>query len=80
MLPLWARVDLGAMAMKGTPHSPKLQHFKSVAMRFFSVINRTLAGGGLIPQQRSSRCILQSQQTGLFDALVHTSQREYLLY
>ena len=42
-------VDLGAMAMKGTPHSPKLQHTWNLTIRLFSVIYRTLVGGGSYP-------------------------------
>ena len=33
VLPLQARVDLGAMVMWGTVHSPKLQHYWSLAIR-----------------------------------------------
>ena len=46
VLPLWPRVDLGAMVMKGTPHSPNLQHYCNLTIRLFSVIYRTLGGGG----------------------------------
>ena len=49
---------------RGTPHSPKLQHCWNLTIRLFSVISRALVGGGLIPLQRSSRCILQPQPTG----------------
>ena len=41
MLPLWARVNLGARAMKGTPHSPKLEHYWNLTIRSFSIISRT---------------------------------------
>ena len=59
------RVDLGAMAMKGTLHSPKLQGW-SLAISLFNAISRTLiAGGGLTPLPRCSQCILQPQLTGL---------------
>ena len=61
MLPLWARVDIGAIAMngysafsKGTLHSPS-DCFVSYAGH---------SGGGLTPQLRSSRCILNRQPTG----------------
>ena len=37
-----ARVNLGAMGMKGTPHSPKLQHYWSLNIGLFSVISRIL--------------------------------------
>ena len=43
--PLRSMVDLGAMAIKGTPHSPKLQHHWKLTIRLFSVISRTLVGG-----------------------------------
>ena len=36
------RVDLGVMAVKGTPHSPKLQHYWNLTIRLFSVICRIL--------------------------------------
>ena len=50
MLPLQARVDLEAMAMRGTQHSTKLQRYWSLTMRLFCVINRTLIGlGGSYP-------------------------------
>ena len=42
MFPLRVRVDLGAMVMKGFPHSSKLQHYLSLMIRLFSVISRTL--------------------------------------
>ena len=47
MLPLRARVDLGAMTTKGTLHFPKLQHNWSLIIRLFSVIIRTLIEGVL---------------------------------
>ena len=37
------RVDLGVMAMKGYPHSRKLQHCWSLTIGLFNVISRTLA-------------------------------------
>ena len=65
MLPLWAGEDLGAIAIKGTPYSPKLQQCWNLTIRLFSVITRTLnGGGGLTPLQRCSQCILQPQPTG----------------
>ncbi len=47
MLPPRARVDLGAMAIRGTLHSPKLQNYWNLTIRLFSVISRTLVGGVL---------------------------------
>ena len=57
MLPQWTRVDLGAMTMRGTSHSPKFQHFWSLTI----VIFRTIVSGRLTPLQRSSRYTLQPQ-------------------
>ena len=48
VLSLRTRVDLGAMAIKGTLHSPKLQHYWRLTIRLFSVICRTLVGGVLL--------------------------------
>ena len=82
VLSLWTRVDLGTMAMKDTPHSPKLQHYWKFTIRFFNVIFSTLvAGGGLTPLQRSSRCILQPQPTGqcsCWRGSVHTYIHTYI--
>ncbi len=47
MLPRRARVDLGAMAMKGVLYSPRPQHYRDLTIRLFSVIYRTLVGGGV---------------------------------
>ena len=44
VLPLLDRVDLGAIAIRGTPHSPKLEHYWSLTSRLFSVISKTLMG------------------------------------
>ena len=48
MLPLWARVGLGVMAMKGYSASLKLQHYWNVTIRLFRVISRTLGVGILL--------------------------------
>ena len=45
VLPRWARVDLGAMAMKGYSVSLSPQHYWDLTIRLFSVISRTLMGG-----------------------------------
>ena len=84
MLLLRAWVELGAMAMKGAPHSPKLQHHWNLTIRLFSVISRTLIRGvSLTSLQRSSRYILQPQPTGQGSkwiwgngnkGIIHTSQ------
>ena len=34
---------------KDTPHSQKLEHYRSLTIRLFSVISRTLVGDGLSP-------------------------------
>ena len=46
MLPRWARVDLGAMAMKGYSAFPKAPALLESHHEIFSVISRTLVGGG----------------------------------
>ena len=56
MLPIRARVDLGAMAMKRYSTFPKLQHYWNLTIRLFSVIPRTLVVG--------SQYNLQPQLTG----------------
>ena len=43
--PFWVRLDMGAMAIKFTPHSPKFQHYWSITIRLFNIISRTLDGG-----------------------------------
>ena len=49
MLSLQVRVDLRIMTMKGySPHSSKLQNW-NFTIRLFSVISRTLIGGGSYP-------------------------------
>ena len=60
---LWVRMDQGAMAIKCTLHSPKLQHYWSFTIRLFNVISRTLVGGCLAPLQRCIWCILQTHST-----------------
>ena len=49
MLQHWVRVDLGAMAIKCTPHSPELQHYGKLTIRLFSVIYRTFVREGSYP-------------------------------
>ena len=63
MLPCQVRVDLGAMAMKGSSTFPKPQHHWKLTIRLSSVISRILIGG-LTSLQRCSWCILQPQPTG----------------
>ena len=47
-----------------TPHSPKLHHYWSLAIRLFIVICRILNGRGLTPLERCSRCNLLPQSAG----------------
>ena len=54
---------------KGAPHSPKLQHYRSLTIRLFSIISKTLVREGLTPLQRCSQCILQPQLTKPQDTL-----------
>ena len=49
---------------RGTPHSPKLQHYWSLTVRLFSVISMTFIGWVFPFLQRCSRCIRQPQPTG----------------
>ena len=42
VLPLWVRVDLGAMAMKGYNAFPNLQHYWNLTIILFRVISRIL--------------------------------------
>ena len=64
MLPLRARVDLRAMAMKGYPAFPKapalLESHHQIVLRYIQDIR---CGGGLTLLQRCSWCILQPQLT-----------------
>ena len=55
----------GPCSNGNTPHSPKLQHYWSLTIRFFRDISRTLVGWGrALPHlQRSCWCILQPQPT-----------------
>ena len=54
---------------RGTLHSPKIRHYWNLTLRLFSVICRTLVGGGVTPLQRCSRCILQPQTIRPFSFL-----------
>ena len=65
MLPLWVKVDLRTMVMKG--YSAFLEPHHQI---FYCHIQETHGGDGLIPLQRSSRCILQPQLTGQIDGEV----------
>ena len=62
MLLLWARVDRGAMTMKGYSAFPKalalLEPYHQIVKCH---IQDTCLGGGILPLQRNRRCILQPQ-------------------
>ena len=60
MLPLRARVDLGAMAMKGYSTFPKAPALQDLTIRFFSVISRTLVVGGGLPLCRGAVSVFYS--------------------
>ena len=78
MIPPWARVDLGVMAIKKYSAFPKaLALLEPHHQMYFSVISRPLVGGGgLTPLQRCSRCILQTQPTGQEDKGDKKSERK----
>ena len=63
MLPRRARVDLGAMAIKGYSAFPKAPALLELHYQIVSYPGHSL-GGGLISLQRSSQCILQPQPIG----------------
>ena len=62
MLPLLARVDLGAVTMKG--YSPKLQHYWNLANRLFSVISGRSLGVGSYPSAEMQSVYSTVQPTG----------------
>ena len=45
---------------RGTLHSPKLQHYRSLTIRLFSVISRTLIGQGVLPLCKDAVSIFYS--------------------
>ena len=59
-------LDMGSMAMKGYPHSPKLLHYWKLTISLFSVISRTLVDGESYPSiEMQSVFFLQPELTGL---------------
>ena len=56
MLPLWARVDLGAMAVNG--YSAFLKALESLRHQIVYCHIQDTGWGSLTPLQKSSRCIL----------------------
>ena len=57
---------------RGTPHSPKLQHYWNLTNRLFSVISRILCGGG--------QCILQPQPTSQYWHLLFAHGYKYCFW
>ena len=49
VLPLWARVVLGAMTVKVYSGFPKLKHPWNITLKYFRVISRMLVSGGSYP-------------------------------
>ena len=48
------------MAMKGAPYSSRPQHYWDLTIRLFSVITRTLIGGGVLPLCRGAVSVFSS--------------------
>ena len=63
VLPFRARVDLGAMAIKGNSTFPKAAALLKPHHQIVQCHILDTRWGSLTPLQRSSRCILQPQQT-----------------
>ena len=63
MLPLQARLDLGANVMKGYSAFPKAPALLEPYPQIVCVMSRTLVGECLTKLQRSGRCILRYQPT-----------------
>ena len=56
-----------------TPYFHKFQHYWNLPFRLFSVISRTLfGGGGLTFLQGCSRCVLQPQLIGLDNLMTYS--------
>ena len=65
---LWGATTLSqSRPGRDTLHSPKLQHCWTEAspLDFFSVISRTLMGGGVLPLCRDAVCVLYSPSSWL---------------
>ena len=60
MLPHRARVDLGAVVMKGCSVFPKDPAFTGTSPSDFSVISRSLVGGGVLPLCRGAVSVFYS--------------------
>ena len=73
MVPLQARVDMGAMAMKRYSAFPKTPELLESHHHIVCYIWDTCCKG-LTPLQRCSQCILQPQPTGQIDKGIHIWQ------
>ena len=66
--PFRARVNMGAITMKGTPYFSKLQYYWILTIRLFNSISRTLVGGVVLkpqPRKRAAKISLDFEiQTG----------------
>ena len=58
---------------RGTPHSPKLQHYCSLTIRLLNIISRTLVEGPLTPLPRFNRCFLKAQPIGQYNSSKDTT-------
>ena len=63
---------------RGIPHSPKLQYYRSLTIRLFNVMFRTLVGS-LTLLQRCCLCILQPQLTRLISYELNMST-DWVIY
>ena len=66
MLPLRAKVDLGAMAIKGYSTFSKAPALLEIPIRLFSVISGYSFGGGVLPLCREAADWAKPQLTGEF--------------
>ena len=60
VLPCQDRVNLKWWQWRGTPHSPKLQHYWNLTIRLSSVISRTLIGVGVLHLCRKAVSVFYS--------------------
>ena len=75
VLHLRARVDLGAMAMKGYSAFPKVPALLKPHHRIVSYHLQDIHWGSITPLQRYNRCILQPQLTGPRDCMLMEALR-----
>ena len=50
---------------RGTPHSPKLQHYWNLTIRLFSVISRTLVEGRVLPPSAENHSVYSAAAANL---------------